>query len=143
MQLDTVNVSKALGKQLLGFFNKFWGGPESAADDLLGGPSFSKQPVGNLTDVEASRMLRAFIENYDVIAARAGWRSQSLLACAIAAEAWIDHLGSQEEETFALLGVRRLLDATGAIAGTDDLAVITMDAEVDSRLQDLGVVEAV
>lgn len=141
MRLDTANLSLALGKHLFGFFNELWGGPEAAARDLLGDLSFAAKSSRELSDLEASRMLQVFIDHYDAVAGRAGWRSKSLLACAIAAESWIEHLGDQEEEAFALLGVRRLLDATGAIAGIDDLSAISLRAELDSRLEHLGVME--
>lgn len=143
MRLDTVNISKAIGRQLVGFFNELWGSPEAAATELLADASFTERNQGQLSDEDASLLLRAFIENFDAIAARAGWRSQFLLACAIAAEAWTQHLGNQEEELLALLSARRLLDATGAIAGTDDLAVISVRVLIDYRLQDLGIVEGV
>ena len=50
-----------------------------------------------------SRMLRAFIESFDQIAKVAGWTGTTLLACAIAAASWIENLGDEEEERFALL----------------------------------------
>ena len=103
MRLDTVNLAHVVGAQLLGFFNTTWGSPEAAACDLLGDPSFATRSGTELSDAEVSRMLRAFIESFDQIAKVAGWTGTTLLACAIAAASWIENLGDEEEERFALL----------------------------------------
>ena len=139
-RLDTVNLAHVLGVQLLGFLNTTWGSPEAAACDLFGDPAFAPRSGTKLNDAEASRVLRAFIENFDRIAKVAGWTGTTLLACAIAAESWIENLGDEEEERFALLGVRRLLDATSATVSGDDFSVVSLRASVEARLQELGVV---
>lgn len=141
MRFDTGKMSEAIGRQLVGFFNELWGSPEAAATELLADASFTERSQGQLSDEDAALLLRAFIENFDAVAARAGWRSKSLLACGIAAESWIEHLGDLEEEAFALLAVQRLLGATGAIVGIDDVPVISLQAQINSRLDDLGVLE--
>lgn len=138
MRFDRVNLSKALGKQLLAFLNELFGCLELAASELPNDPSSAAKGDQQLDDDEASRVLRVFIENFEAISRQPGWASDSLLACAIAAESWIEHLGDHEEEVLALLSVRRLLDATAAIVGIEDLSVVSLHVQVKSRLQDLG-----
>lgn len=140
MKLDTVNLAHVLGAQLLEFLNTAWGSPESAACDLFGDPSFAAQAGCNLSDLQASRVLRVFIESFDHIAKVAGWTGTSLLACAIAVESWIENLGDEAEERVALLGLLSLLNATSATADGGDYRVLSLRANVEARLQKLGVV---
>lgn len=139
MQIDTVEPARVLGVQLIGFYNELWGSPEVAARELLGDLSFAARPNTELTDIEASRMLRVFIENFELISKRANWSDKGLLACALAAEAWIEQLGDQDAERFALLGVLRLLNAISTPAGGEDVSLISLRVRLETRLQELGV----
>ena len=138
MQIDTIKLARVLGVQLIGLYNELWGSPESAARELLGDLSFAARPNTELTDTETSWMLRVFIENFDLISKSANWTDKGLLACAIAAEAWMEQLGDQDAERFALLGVLRLLNAISTPAGSEDVSLISLQVRLEARLQELG-----
>jgi hypothetical protein len=140
MTLDTVTLAQVMGFQLCGFFNHLWGSPEAAATEFSYDPKILADRDSALSEAEGVHLLQTFIDNYDPIAARAGWRGKGLLACAVAVKSWIEHPGDTEEELIALLSVRRLLRATDTVTGTKDLSVIALDLQLEERLEELGMV---
>ena len=121
--IGTNRIVRALGIRLKGFINLSFGSSECAERELFSGTKTRSSP--QFSEVEDGyRMLRIFIENYDLIAKKAEWQSRLPLLCAQIIEVWLTEQRNNNTDLMFLAALRELLDVTCTLGAEDEIAVL-------------------